>query len=96
MYEDGTAGEAQLLESCYLTCLRLGAELGVERMTFPAISTGIFGYPAREAADIAVSSVARVLGGRDSGSVREVAFILFGAAAEEAYRAAFAKVLGSA
>lgn len=86
VYRDGRKGEAELLASCYETCLRLAAERGVATITFPAISTGIYGYPADEAARIAVETVARHL----SGSVREVVFVLYGERAVDAYRAAFA------
>lgn len=89
VYLDGRHGEPALLASCYETCLRLAAGHGVEDITFPAISTGIYGYPAREAAQIAVSTVAQALK-TSPGSVRQVAFVLFGSAAEDAYREAFA------
>jgi O-acetyl-ADP-ribose deacetylase len=60
-YRDGEHGEAELLASCYETCLRLGAERGVKTMSFPSISTGIYGFPIEEAADIAVRTVANWL-----------------------------------
>ena len=88
VYRDGRHGEPELLARCYETCLRLAEEHGVRTMTFPAISTGVYGYPLDEAASIAVQTVSRVLDAT-AGSVREVVFVLFGQAAEEAYRAAF-------
>jgi O-acetyl-ADP-ribose deacetylase len=88
VYEGGKDGEPQQLASCYETCLRLAEERGVKTITFPAISTGVYGYPAEEAAQIAVRTVSRVLSGVES-SVREVVFVLFGSAAENAYRRAF-------
>ena len=60
-YRDGKHGEAELLASCYETCLRLGAEREVKTMSFPSISTGIYGFPVEEAADIAVQTVANWL-----------------------------------
>jgi len=45
------------LESCYLNCLRIADELGLENIVFPSISTGVFGYPVKEAAEV----VAKVL-----------------------------------
>ena len=45
------------LESCYLNCLKIADELGLETIAFPSISTGVFGYPVREAAEV----VAKVL-----------------------------------
>ena len=88
VYRDGRHGEPELLARCYETCLRLAEERGLGTITFPAISTGVYGYPADEAAKIAVGTVSRVLG-ENAGSVQEVVFVLFGHAAEEAYRAAF-------
>ena len=47
----------ELLKSCYLSCLKLAEENGVESVAFCCISTGVFGFPQREAAEIAVSTV---------------------------------------
>ncbi len=57
-YRDGRHGESDLLRSCYATCLKLAAERDVKTMSFPSISTGIYGYPIEEAAEIAVGAVA--------------------------------------
>ncbi len=88
VYRDGNQGEPELLAACYETCLRLAEERDVETITFPAISTGIYGFPAEEAAHIAVTTVARVVT-RANWRIREVIFVLFGHTAEEAYRKAF-------
>ena len=48
---------AKTLESCYQNCLELADELGLESIAFPSISTGIFGYPIEEAADICAKVV---------------------------------------
>jgi O-acetyl-ADP-ribose deacetylase (regulator of RNase III) len=61
VYEGGGRGEARLLESCYLRCLELAHEHGLESIAFPCISTGIFGYPAEEAAAIALEVIRRWL-----------------------------------
>ncbi len=47
----------ELLKSCYLSCLKLAEENGVKSIAFCCISTGVFGFPQREAAEIAVSTV---------------------------------------
>ena len=52
----GAAGEPELLAKCYLSTLTLAAEAECETIAFPAISTGIFGYPPAAAAQIAVST----------------------------------------
>ena len=57
-YRDGRHGESDLLKSCYATCLQLAAERDVKTMSFPSISTGMYGYPIEEAAEIAVGTVA--------------------------------------
>ena len=53
----GTKGEAELLASCYRRALEVADELGARSVAFPAISTGIYGYPPEEAARIAVETV---------------------------------------
>lgn len=57
VYRDGTHGEPELLRSCYVTCLNLAAERNLSSISFPSISTGVYGYPVQEAARIAVSTV---------------------------------------
>ena len=56
-YRDGRHGEAELLASCYRRALELADEIGAKSVAFPAISTGIYGYPARDAAVIAVRTL---------------------------------------
>ena len=57
----GNADEAEALASAYATSLRLADELGARHVTFPAISTGVYGYPADLAADVAVGTLAAAL-----------------------------------
>ena len=57
VYRDGSHGEAELLASCYGTCLELAEEREVRSISFPSISTGAYGYPMNEAARIAVETV---------------------------------------
>ena len=52
-----TENDCELLKSCYLSCLKLAEENGVESIAFCCISTGVFGFPQREAAKIAVDTV---------------------------------------
>lgn len=56
-----TAGQRDpaLLESCYRNALRIADELGVHTMTLPAVSAGIYGWPAESAAEIAVRTLRR-------------------------------------
>jgi O-acetyl-ADP-ribose deacetylase len=57
VWQGGGSGEADLLRSCYRKSLSLAAEHKLSSIAFPAISTGIYGYPKAAAADIAVSAV---------------------------------------
>lgn len=84
VYRDGQHGEPDLLRSCYETCMRMADERGVTTIAFPAISTGVYGYPVDEAAQIAVSTVSQHL---ESGTstVQEVIFALFGDRQRRAY-----------
>ncbi|TYC69965.1 O-acetyl-ADP-ribose deacetylase [Stappia sp. BW2] len=61
VWKGGTSGEADLLASCYETSLRLAAENGCRTIAFPAISTGVYGYPADKASSVAVATLTRVL-----------------------------------
>ena len=56
-YRDGRHGEPELLASCYRRSLEVADELGAASVSFPAISTGIYGYPMAEAASIAVATL---------------------------------------
>jgi len=68
--------EAELLARCYHDSLALAEDNGVESIAFPAISTGIFGYPAEEAAEVALQTVREEVEGLER--VRLVRFVLFG------------------
>jgi O-acetyl-ADP-ribose deacetylase (regulator of RNase III) len=56
-WRGGSEGEAQLLASCYRRALAVADELGARSVAFPAISTGIYGYPPAEAATVAVDAL---------------------------------------
>lgn len=72
VWSGGLAGEPDRLACCYRRSLELAAELGARSVALPAISTGIFGYPRRAAAEIAVREAGRAPAGLDL--VRLVAF----------------------
>ena len=57
VWQGGAKGEAELLASCYRNSLELAHSVGADTIAFPAISTGVYGYPRREAAEIAVRTV---------------------------------------
>lgn len=78
MYGQHGGAEDELLARAYRNSLDLAREYGVRTIAFPAISTGIFGYPLERAARIAVETVRK-----EAGEI-EVTFVLFD---EESYRA---------
>jgi O-acetyl-ADP-ribose deacetylase (regulator of RNase III) len=94
VYRDGQHGEPELLASCYRKCFELAAEHGARTVSFPAISTGVYGYPLREAAAIAVSEAARQLEHAE-GAVEEVIFVLFDRSAYDVFAQALAALLAS-
>jgi O-acetyl-ADP-ribose deacetylase (regulator of RNase III) len=71
----GKAGEPERLASCYLSSLALAAEHSLTSIAFPCISTGVYGYPAGPAAEIAVTTVRDAIAGHPS--VRSVLFCCF-------------------
>jgi len=87
VYRDGRHGEPELLASCYRKCLEMAEERAAGTVSFPAISTGVYGYPLEEAAAIAIGEVKAHLE-KPEGKVREVVFVLFGRQAYEAHAAA--------
>ena len=74
-----------LLASCHTESLRVADELGAKTVAFPAISTGVYGYPLDRAASVAVGAVAEA-----DTAVGEVRFVLFDAVALDAYERALA------
>jgi len=78
-----SADPAGELAYCHTESLRVADELGARTVAFPAISTGAFGYPVREAASVAIEAVR----GAET-EVEEVRFVLFGREAFEAFEVA--------
>jgi len=86
VYRDGSHGEPELLAGCYRKCLELADERAVHSLSFPAISTGIYGYPQRPAAEIALREVRAHLD-RPNTTLEQVIFVLYGKPAYDVYRA---------
>lgn len=77
VWKGGGAGEADLLASCYRRAMRLAAKNELKSIAFPAISTGVYGYPADEAADIAIGTVAGFLESVPAAGCEQVIFCCF-------------------
>jgi O-acetyl-ADP-ribose deacetylase (regulator of RNase III) len=75
VWHGGNRGEAELLANAYRESLKLAAEKGLRSISFPAISTGAYGYPMEPAAKIAIETAIDFAG--QSKSLEEVAFVLF-------------------
>jgi len=88
VWRGGTANEDSLLESCYRTAFALARRHGLASLAFPAISTGIYGFPKDRAARIAVAAVLDELSRDDT--VTDVRFVCFDAETAGLYRAALA------
>ena len=73
VWRGGTSGEPQLLTACYSNSLALAEQLGARSIAFPSISTGIYGYPKNEAAQIAINSVVA----HSARTLEEVTFCCF-------------------
>lgn len=84
VYSDGSRGEAELLASCYQRSLEVALEHDVRTIAFPAISTGVYGYPFPEATEIAMRTVAAFL--ETHGAIDRVILIFFGVADYETAR----------
>lgn len=83
----------RLLAACHENSLTLARTHGLHTVAFPAISTGIYGYPLDEAAPIALGATAAHLA-RHPGTLTEVRFVLFDAHAYAAFAAALAGARG--
>ncbi|MCY4450545.1 MAG: O-acetyl-ADP-ribose deacetylase [Immundisolibacterales bacterium] len=94
VWHGGGHGEDALLESCYRESLRLASGSGARTVAFPAISTGVYGFPVPRAARIAVRTVAAGLEAHPS--VERVFLRCFGAESRDAHTRALGELSGSA
>jgi O-acetyl-ADP-ribose deacetylase len=81
-----TEDRSGLLTSCHIESLRVADEVGAETVAFPAISTGVYGYPVEEASFVAIEAVRRA-----DTSVGQVLFVLFGREAFDAFERALGR-----
>ncbi len=92
VWHGGDSGEADLLAACYRRSLEIAQANALATIAFPAISTGIFGYPADEAARVAVTAVAETL--PRTGGITQVVFCCFDAASAGRHHRALAALEG--
>lgn len=89
VWRGGNAGEPEALESCYRACLEVARSRRFRHIAFPAIATGVYGFPRDEAAGIAVATVGSHMAARDFPEL--VTFVCFDPATREAYRNALGR-----
>jgi O-acetyl-ADP-ribose deacetylase (regulator of RNase III) len=88
IYRDGRHGEAAILEACYRNCLATADALRLASIAFPAIATGVYGFPPAQAARIAVRTVTQT----PTVHVRRVRLVAFDRPTYELYQAALAGI----
>lgn len=86
IYREGSGSEALTLASCYRESIQIADRHALRSLAFPSVSTGVYGYPVREAAGIAVAAAVNAL--ESASHVRSVRFVLFDAATLKAYMGA--------
>ena len=87
IWRGGNKGEPELLASAYKESLKVAAENSLSSVSFPSISTGVYGYPVDQAARVALDAAITFLGESDT-SPREVVFVLFDSRTLGAYSSA--------
>lgn len=88
IWRGGDHGEAEILARCYRACLAIAAEQGFRTVAFPAIATGVFGFPKAEAAAIAITEVCAHLAA--AACPERVILVCFDESTRAAYREALA------
>ncbi len=84
VWHGGKSGEPEKLASCYKRSLQLAVENGIKTIAFPNISTGVYGYPKKEAAKIATQTVTSFL--ENNNEISQVIFCIFDNENFEYYR----------
>jgi len=83
VWRGGRSGEPELLANCHRNSLKLAAENGVRTISFPGISTGVYGYPLEKAAPVALKAVIDFL--KSDDLFDEVVFVLYNSWTYQAY-----------
>jgi len=87
VWQGGSSGESELLADCYRNSLKLAVENDVRTIAFPAISTGVYGYPVDKAATVVFQTLCSV----DCPGITEVRLVLFSEADARVYRREYEK-----
>jgi len=90
VYRRGDRSQARTLASCFRESIRLADDHAISSLSFPAISTGAFGYPLQEAAEVSVRTAIDAL--NSASHVKHVRFVLFDSATVRAYIQGFDKL----
>jgi O-acetyl-ADP-ribose deacetylase (regulator of RNase III) len=93
VWRGGRSGEDELLASCYRRAIALAQANNLQSIAFPAISTGVYRFPAADAARIAVTTVIAALG--EAPSISQVIFCCFSDDSARLHRQALLEVPGS-
>ncbi len=88
----GTKNDAQMLEQSYLNSLKLAEEKKIKSLAFPALSTGAFGYPVREAARIALNAIINYLSGKTG--IQLVRLVLYDNSALAIHQETLQEIIG--
>jgi O-acetyl-ADP-ribose deacetylase (regulator of RNase III) len=92
IWHGGSRGEAVLLASAYRESLKLAVANNLVSISFPSISTGVYGYPVDKASEIALKTVVSFLS--KPTSIKEVVFVLFDKFTFEAYAKSLQEIMG--
>ena len=94
VWHGGNSGEAELLAGAHRRCLELAVEHNCRSLAFPAISTGVYGYPLDRASRVALQTVIDFL--QQRGQPELVRFVLFGPTALQAFQMALGELTATA
>lgn len=86
VWQEGKQGEPGLLESAYRRCFEVAHQHGIKSIAFPAVSAGVYGYPMREAAVIALSAAQAAM--KMYPELEKIIFVQYNSPAQQVYREA--------
>lgn len=92
IWQGGGDGEAQVLADCYMNSINLAVQTGCKTLDFSSISTGVYHFPIRRAARIAMQAIDEALA-IDAGRLRRVRMVAYDAETEQAYKQALSAMM---